>query len=65
MKDTERHRLEMFLRADEFGTTHAAQFPVNSFAPDQATLAAWFSASHVVRTPRSSSPSAPQGTTTT
>jgi hypothetical protein len=36
----------------------------NAFASDPATLAAWFSASHVARTPRSGSPSAPQGTTT-
>lgn len=39
MKDTERRRLEMFIRVREFGQTHAAQFPTTSFAGEQfATL---------------------------
>lgn len=35
MKDTERRRLEMFIRVREFGTAHAAQFPATSFAGEQ------------------------------
>jgi hypothetical protein len=35
----------------------------NTFASDPATLAAWFSASHVARTPRTKPTPAPQGTT--
>ena len=38
MKDTERHRLEMFLRAREFGNEHGAQFPLNSFAAEQFAI---------------------------
>ncbi|HWT00793.1 MAG TPA: hypothetical protein VN256_11145 [Pyrinomonadaceae bacterium] len=35
MKDTERRRLEMFIRVREFGVAHAAQFPASSFAGEQ------------------------------
>lgn len=35
MKDTERRRLEMFIRVREFGQTNAAQFPSTSFAGEQ------------------------------
>src|SRR5215216_1378218 len=35
MKDTERRRLEMFMRVREFGLSHAAEFPPNSFAGQQ------------------------------
>ena len=35
MKDTERRRLEMFIRVREFGAAHAAQFPPTSFAGEQ------------------------------
>lgn len=38
MKDTERRRLEMFIRVREFGTSHAAQFPPSSFANEQFAI---------------------------
>jgi hypothetical protein len=39
MKDTERHRYDMFIRVHGFGQSHAAQFPPTSFAGEQlATL---------------------------
>jgi hypothetical protein len=38
MKDTERRRLEMFIRVREFGTAHIAQFPPPSFAGEQFTI---------------------------
>jgi hypothetical protein len=38
MKDTERRRLEMFIRVREFGTTHAAAFPPSSFAGEQLAI---------------------------
>jgi hypothetical protein len=38
MKDTERRRLEMFIRVREFGLAHAAQFPATSFAGEQLAV---------------------------
>jgi len=38
MKDTERRRLEMFIRVREFGSAHAAQFPPSSFAGEQLDI---------------------------
>ena len=38
MKDTERRRLEMFIRVREFGTAHTAQFPPASFAGEQLII---------------------------
>ena len=38
MKDTERRRLEMFMRVLEFCTEHAAQFPPTSFAGEQIAI---------------------------
>jgi hypothetical protein len=38
MKDTERRRLEMFIRVREFGAAHAAQFPPSSFAGEQLDI---------------------------
>jgi hypothetical protein len=38
MKDTERRRLEMFIRVREFGTARAAQFPPASFAGEQLAV---------------------------
>ena len=38
MKDTERRRLEMFIRVREFGLAHAAQFPLTGFAGEQFTI---------------------------
>jgi hypothetical protein len=38
MKDTERRRLEMFIRVREFGLAHAAQFPLTSFAGEQLAI---------------------------
>jgi hypothetical protein len=38
MKDTERRRLEMFIRVREFGAAHAAQFPPTSFAGQQFAI---------------------------
>jgi len=38
MKDTERRRLEMFIRVREFGSAHAAQFPPASFAGEQFAI---------------------------
>lgn len=35
MKDTERRRLEMFIRVREFFVAHASQFPAESFAAEQ------------------------------
>ena len=35
MKDTERRRLEMFIRVRVFGVTNASRFPVGSFAAEQ------------------------------
>lgn len=37
MKDTERRRLEMFIRVREFGSAHATAFPAGSFAAEQLT----------------------------
>jgi hypothetical protein len=38
MKDTERRRLEMFIRVREFGATHTAQFPPTSFAGEKFAI---------------------------
>lgn len=38
MKDTERRRLEMFIRVREFGAAHAAQFPPTDFAGEQLDI---------------------------
>lgn len=38
MKDTERRRLEMFIRVREFGAAHAAQFPPTDFAGQQFAI---------------------------
>jgi hypothetical protein len=38
MKDTERRRLEMFIRVREFGMAHAAEFPPTSFAVEQLNI---------------------------
>ena len=38
MKDTERRRLEMFIRVREFGVPRSAQFPSTSFAGEQFTI---------------------------
>jgi hypothetical protein len=38
MKDTERRRLEMFIRVREFGTAHAVEFPATSFAGEQLAI---------------------------
>src|SRR5215212_1622543 len=35
MKDTERRRLEMFIRVREFGVAHVSQFALGSFAAEQ------------------------------
>lgn len=35
MKDTERRRLEMFIRVREFGATHTTQFPPTSFGGEK------------------------------
>jgi hypothetical protein len=38
MNDTERRRLEMFIRVREFGIEHAAQLPPTSFAGEQLLI---------------------------
>ena len=38
MKDTERRRLEMFIRVRELGVAHAAQLPPTSFAGEQFAI---------------------------
>src|SRR5436305_240530 len=38
MKDTERRRLEMFIRVREFGSARVSQFPPTSFAGEQFTI---------------------------
>jgi len=38
MKDTERRRLEMFIRVREFGATHIAQFPPTSFGGEKFAI---------------------------
>jgi hypothetical protein len=37
MKDSDTRRYEAFLRVREFGTSHAAQFPANSFGAEKFT----------------------------
>ena len=59
MKDTERRRLEMFMRVREFGTAHAAQFPPTSFAGEQ--LAALDSAINALETHASAQSSGRSG----
>jgi hypothetical protein len=38
MKDTERRRLDMFIRVRQFGQEHAAQLPPTSFAGEQLNI---------------------------